>query len=196
MNEEKKNNLIFAIFTAENEKKTGNDMAQDIAMRMQTVYGGYWSVFTPYYGSNKFDWTKGSFADFLYEERSWNVYQHDCESAEPTPGAGDLIGVPDIANFDSSTDMEETVKKDLTFAIWASEFTGLDGKAKIDRIHEGMRRIYGGGWSVHENYYIQFYSNNDKNASYSFNLIPGYFAKFGQVISGRDHDYFVFKQQC
>lgn len=196
MRKEMKDNLLFAIFTGENENKPGNDMAKHIANKMRTVYGGYWSVFASYNDlGNKFNWLEGNYAAFNYaNDYEWHVYKTNCGSSDVSTMANDPVGFSySLTDFDSSTTMNSSVKNNLQFAIWASEVSDLGHQETVDRIYEIMERVYGGGWSVHFNVYS---NRQSRQASSHFSSIPGYYARFTSNGTNSAGEFFVSKQMC
>ena len=186
MSKEMKENLLFAIVTGESENKSANDMAKHIALKMRTIYGGYWSAFAQSYGYEKFDFKKRTYAYFDYASRHWRVYQNDCGSSGSM--VADYAQFPYTLTFDSSTNMNGNFKEDLIQTINLSEFSSWDWLKNVNTIYDRMKRIYGGGWSVHSNYH--FYSDH----SYShFHSISGYYAKFSGklLLNWKYNEYFV-----
>ena len=203
-----KDNLQFALFTGEKNSKYGNNMAKHIAEQMRTLYGGSWSVFSRYYDyrvreqliANKFDWKKGTHASFYYDNYIWYVYQNDCGSSDVISMgmAGNPLGSKYSFSFDPVTNMKGNIRDTLEFAISSYDFSQLDIDGKVRKIYERMRRVYGGGWSVH--LYREYYSMKNHPYSY-FSSLPGYYAKFTQRKMTFDsaeyvHEYFVSKQMC
>lgn len=78
MNEELKEQLMFAIFTAEAEGKTGIDKAFHIKNELRRKYGGSWTAIDKNEYSSYIEPAYGRLAVFDYEGKRWSVYEHDC----------------------------------------------------------------------------------------------------------------------
>ena len=71
MNEEKKEQVLFAIFSAESKGLEGFEKAGHIVRKLETLYGGKWIVAIG--GVAKFYAELGFLAFFTYEENTWIV---------------------------------------------------------------------------------------------------------------------------
>ena len=75
--DETKEQLLFAISTAENIN--GQSKVDYIGKKMESFYGGSWSVHS--YTGQRDSWvwlTTGFYASFKYDGKEWFVYRNKC----------------------------------------------------------------------------------------------------------------------
>ena len=73
MDSEKKDQVLFALFSAESKGLTDAQKATHV-VKMRSLYGGYWSAFAP--DSSAVYSETGYYDNFKYEGKFWNVYKH------------------------------------------------------------------------------------------------------------------------
>lgn len=77
MDSEKKDQILFALFSAESKGLTGRDKLIYVINNMISLHGKHWSGFTN--GNTDFDYIASnveSLAKFKYEEKLWVIFQH------------------------------------------------------------------------------------------------------------------------
>lgn len=78
---ELKEQVLLAIFTAENDGITGHELLKHVATHMESVYGGDWSVHVVVsHGrvNHDYDLLYKYHAFFRYEEKTWYLYKNAC----------------------------------------------------------------------------------------------------------------------
>lgn len=77
MSQSVKDQVIFAIFSAEARGLTGKDKARSIRENMREKYGGYWNVAfgDPKMFGHSIYKTAGHLGNFLYEGLEWLVWE-------------------------------------------------------------------------------------------------------------------------
>ena len=75
MDEEKKDQVLFAMFAAESKGLEGFQKVKHIVEKMKTLYGGRWVVmYCPAgHGESYFTYKTGFLASFKYEGNHWEV---------------------------------------------------------------------------------------------------------------------------
>lgn len=79
MNSTIKEQLLFALFTAETGNKVGQAEVDHIGRKMETVYGSHWSVWS--YAGNGIGWSwneRPFYATFDYQAKFWVVFKNAC----------------------------------------------------------------------------------------------------------------------
>lgn len=76
MDSEKKDQVLFALFSAESRGLTGSAKASHVVAKMRSVYGGYWSAWAYDSGFGSYYSEPGYYALFKYEGNIWIVYKH------------------------------------------------------------------------------------------------------------------------
>lgn len=152
MNEEVKEQLILAIFTAEAMGKTGNKKATHITNKLRSLYGGHWSVvaadkdiYETYFKAKS-----EKLAVFDYDKKRWNAYEHAHSSLVP---GSRLVKPKEYVSpsvvFYEGTTMNSEVKEQLLFVIFTAEKSAITGYEKLKYIAIKMESVCGGNWSVH-----------------------------------------------
>lgn len=78
MNSTMKEQLLFAIYTAENGNIVGQAKVDHIGRKMENVYGGTWSVLSRTSGYSRLRRQSPYYAWFDYEGKQWFVYKNRC----------------------------------------------------------------------------------------------------------------------
>ena len=157
MNKELKDELT-GIFMAEPNEAIGWRTADNIGNGMRLKYGGYWTAFAGNI-SNYISYNRpasGRLAVLDFDEKRWNVYEHDCSKNYEIP-ISKYSEFSEHRDFSYAlpsleftwTGMDAKKQKQLIFAIFSAENEEKVGQAKIDHIGKEMETFYGGTWSVH-----------------------------------------------
>ena len=77
LNETMKTDLLHALFIAENGNIIGQKKVNLIGKRMESVYGGSWSVFAPN-GKSNWGFKEPFRGQFNYEGHWWIIYKNLC----------------------------------------------------------------------------------------------------------------------
>lgn len=212
MDEEKKEILLFTIFTAEAKGLSLSETADHVVKNMRSRYGGYWSAvgahkdsFHSIFYHSYYKAASGMKAVFsYYRSYHWNVYEHACmdgtyslsnlnnsipeKSPQMEPEEDDqlttLYSNPTV-EFGSRTEMNEKMKNNLLYSVFIAERKGsLPVSDRLKLVANKMESFYGGSWSVHMS------SNRSIVGTQTFER--GYFAEF----NFKRYTWIIYKNKC